>query len=106
VTFGPIWRSLYLPMLGLALADVAWQIVRLLRPQWARFRSIVRIILCGLDLISSSSSLWRRRDRGWSWRTLVISPSHADCGHRAGVSRAPARHQPGRLNLDSEVSIL
>jgi hypothetical protein len=51
VTFAPIWRSLYLPMLGLALADVAWQIARLLFPQWARFRSIVRIILCGLDLV-------------------------------------------------------
>lgn len=51
VTFAPIWRSLYLPMLALALADVAWQIARLVRPQWARFRSIVRIILCGLDLV-------------------------------------------------------
>jgi len=51
VMFAPIWRSLYLPMLGLALADVAWQIARLLRPQWARFRSIVRIILCALDLV-------------------------------------------------------
>jgi len=50
VTLAPIWRSLYLPMLGLALADVGWQIARLLRPQWARFRSIVRIILCGMDL--------------------------------------------------------
>jgi hypothetical protein len=50
VTFAPIWRSLYLPMVGLALADVAWQIARLLRPQWGRFRSIVRIILCGLEL--------------------------------------------------------
>lgn len=51
VTFAPIWRSLYLPMVGLALADIAWQIARLLRPQWARFRSIVRITLCGLDLV-------------------------------------------------------
>jgi hypothetical protein len=50
VTFAPIWRSLYLPMVGLALADVAWQIARLLRPRWGRFRSIVRIILCGLEL--------------------------------------------------------
>jgi hypothetical protein len=51
VTFAPIWRSLYLPMLGLALAEVAWQIARLLRPHWVRFRSFVRIILCGLDLV-------------------------------------------------------
>lgn len=51
ITFAPILRSLYLPMLGLALADVAWQIARLLRPQWARFGSIVRVVLCALDLV-------------------------------------------------------
>ncbi len=47
----PIWQSLYPPMLLLALADIAIQFVSLVRPQWTRFRSLVRIVLTSLGLV-------------------------------------------------------
>ena len=51
VGLAPIWRSLSVPILLLALADIALQVVGLVRPQWTRFRSLSRIALSGLGLV-------------------------------------------------------
>jgi hypothetical protein len=51
VELAPIWSSLFTPMLLLALADVAWQVLGLIRPQWKTLRALMRIALGGLQLL-------------------------------------------------------
>ena len=46
----PIWQSLFMPMMLLALAEIAWQTIGLVRPQWRRVRAAIRIALSGLEL--------------------------------------------------------
>jgi hypothetical protein len=50
VRLAPIWRSLYLPILLLTLADVALRVVDLVRPEWTRARSLARAAISGLAL--------------------------------------------------------
>ena len=50
VRLAPIWQSLYVWMVVLALADIALRAVDLFRPQWPRFRFLGRIAVCGFSL--------------------------------------------------------
>lgn len=53
----PIWSTLYLPILGLALVQVASSLVRMIRPDWVRTRAALEIVgaLGGLAL---AATLW------------------------------------------------
>ena len=39
-----------MPMMLLALAEIAWQTIGLVRPQWRRLRTAIRISLSGFEL--------------------------------------------------------
>lgn len=44
----PIWHQVYLPLLLLQLAGIIQASVNLFRPQWVRFRSVVRVVTGGI----------------------------------------------------------
>jgi hypothetical protein len=50
VTFAPVWRSFWVPILVLSLADIALQLVAWLRPQTVRFRTLAKIGIGACDL--------------------------------------------------------
>jgi hypothetical protein len=51
VTFAPIWRSLFVPMVLLALADIASQLIALARPHWTTLRSVTHITVSLASLV-------------------------------------------------------
>ena len=50
VRLAPIWHSLAVPMVLLAMSSIGLQALDLMRPEWLRFRSLVRVIVTGLSL--------------------------------------------------------
>lgn len=45
LTFAPVWQVVYVPMLSIALVDIALQCVVMARPQWTRFRAVMRLAI-------------------------------------------------------------
>jgi hypothetical protein len=68
---GPVWHTLYMPVLLLSLAAVAQQIVTLIHPYWLKFYFIARLIVNGCSLILSYFVI-RASD------LLVLVPGTAD----------------------------
>ena len=53
----PIWSTLYLPILALALVQVASSLVRMIRPDWVRARAGLEIV-GGLGGLALAATLW------------------------------------------------
>ncbi|MBZ5681499.1 MAG: hypothetical protein LAO24_15470 [Acidobacteriia bacterium] len=78
----PMWHSFYLPMVLLALAGVAHQIVSLLRPQWTWFPSLARLITTGLTMIvlyAMLSVAFQGSNGGW--HPFVVATATPDPAH-------------------------
>jgi hypothetical protein len=67
----PIWASLYVPMLLLAVTDIVLRIVAVVRPQWPRAIGLVRVALNGLSL-----ALLYVLMRAGEW-VVVVDANHA-----------------------------
>jgi hypothetical protein len=48
---GPVWHTLFVPVILLSLAGIGQQIVTLIHPSWVKFYSIARLIVNGGSLI-------------------------------------------------------
>ena len=72
VAFAPIWQALYVPMLLLALADLARRIFELVRPQSARGRLVARLIVGAMAL-----GVLAMLVRAGEWLVLTDAPRTA-----------------------------
>jgi hypothetical protein len=54
VTFGPVWRTMWVPILIFMVIEVVTAGVNLLRPDWVRFHSVSRLISRGLGLLMAA----------------------------------------------------
>jgi hypothetical protein len=48
---GPVWHTLFVPVILLSLAGIGQQIITLIHPYWLNFYSIARLIVNGCSLI-------------------------------------------------------
>jgi hypothetical protein len=74
---GPTWSAFYTPFLVLVAASLIPSLVNLVRPGWARFREIARVVFGGMFLVLFSLSL-----RAGDWIVLA-DPLHAGADQRA-----------------------
>ena len=90
---GPGWESFFLPIVVVASIAAIQPIVNFIRPEWTRFRSVVRILtdlaLLGIFSLSLSTGQWIQPTHGAAAPTDVVSLA-AEINRWVGVSLAVA----------------
>jgi hypothetical protein len=71
VSLAPIWQQLYVPMVGVVVAQIALTLVTVMRPHWTPARSLARI---AIHVASAIVFLLLRRGGEW----VVLKPAALD----------------------------
>jgi hypothetical protein len=77
----PVWQSLWLPILVLAIVQLVVNLVRWLRPRWALFTSLSTI---GISILTLAIIAGVQRAGKW----VVASSSAADASAAAGIAES------------------
>jgi hypothetical protein len=78
---GPVWKAYYIPILLLASAQLAVNLVKWVRPRWTRLTGVLTIFLC-IGTLAIIAGL----HRAGSW--VVAAPGSADPAGAAAVAES------------------